>query len=57
MATVDVESLVVDFSSFDDKDKANVRKAIEDKEVMIVPFKFNAMDLYLTILPHLLPLD
>ncbi len=57
MATVDVESLVVDFSSFDDKDKANVRKAIEDKEVMIVPFKFDAMDLYLTILPHLLPLD
>eukprot|EP01084_Bolivina_argentea_P267817 454728_1 len=30
---VDVESLVVDFSSFDDKDKANVTKAIKDKEV------------------------
>ncbi len=56
MITVDVESLVVDFSSFDDKDKANVTKAIKDKEV-IVPFKSNAMGLYITILPHLSPLD
>ncbi len=32
---VDVESLVVDFSSFDDNDKANVAKAIKDKEVIL----------------------